>query len=275
MSGMVDVDEAFIRQWVERLRADEPRALAVVLKGSYARGDAGPWSDVDFDVLTAGAPRVAYPVYLAEALTRRLVLVSVACTPLEAWLAGAAEPEAWAFGLPVAERTRLLWAADAAVRARVDRPALRHPPGGVELEDLVGDLGKVRNALARGDDLALRLAAQGLAGLCPSVLRPLNPPVSAGSRTEALRLVLDFPVAPPTYREDLLLCLGLTGRAAAPEAVAAAAARLVDGVVSLARQHARLLGPELPPHLPRYLADGTLERYLGVDGPAGRSGGRR
>ena len=51
------VDEAFLAAWVERLRATVPKAVAVILKGSYARGDAGPHSDIDFDVLTAGEAR--------------------------------------------------------------------------------------------------------------------------------------------------------------------------------------------------------------------------
>lgn len=256
------VDEAFIARWVERLREEEPGAVAIVLKGSYARGEAEPYSDLDFDLLTAGAPCVEYPVYLAESAGGWLIHVSVATQSLEAWLAGEDEPEGWSFGLPAEERTRLLWAADEAVRARVERRELRHPPGGAELEDFVADLGKVRNALARGDELALRLAAQGLAGLCPSVLRLLNPEARAGTRYGALLAALDFPVAPPGYREDMLLCLGLTGRASAPEEVYAAARRLVLGVVALLRPHAARLAPHLQPALPRYLADGTLERYL-------------
>lgn len=256
------VDEAFITGWVERLREDEPGTVAIVLKGSYARGEAGPYSDLDFDVLTEGEPRVAYPAYLAAGADGRLVHVSVAAKPLEEWLAQEATPEGWSFGLPAGERLRLLWAADDAVRARVKRCELRHPPGGAELEDVVADLGKARHALAGGDELALRLAAQGLAGLCPSVLRLLNPEVRAGTRYEALLAALDFPVAPPGYREDMLVCLGLTGRATAPEEVYAAARRIVLGVVALLRPHANRLAPHLQPHLPRYLADGTLERYL-------------
>ena len=38
------IDAAFLDAWVARLRADEPGAVAVVLKGSHARGDARPRS---------------------------------------------------------------------------------------------------------------------------------------------------------------------------------------------------------------------------------------
>jgi phosphoribosyl-AMP cyclohydrolase len=151
---------------------------------------------------------------------------------------------------------------DDAVRARVERYELDHPPGGAELEDFVADFGKVRNASLAGDELGLRLAAQGLASLCPSVLRLLNPEGRAGSRREAFLVALDFPIAPDGYREDMLVCLGLLGRATTPEEVYGAAHRLVRGAVALLRPYADRLAPHLQPYLPRYLADGTLERYL-------------
>jgi predicted nucleotidyltransferase len=52
--------------WVERLRAEEPTALAVVLQGSFARGDPGPFSDVDLRIVTAGPPRLRDRAYLEE-----------------------------------------------------------------------------------------------------------------------------------------------------------------------------------------------------------------
>jgi hypothetical protein len=256
------VDEPFITAWVARLRSDIPHAVAVLLKGSHARGVAGPHSDVDFDVLVDGASRDDYLAYLVEAGSDRLVHVSVAVQDVAAWFAEAKEPEEWAFALPAFETTRLLWARDDTLRARLDRPTREHPPGEPELEDVVEGFGKVRNALLRGDDLAVRLAAQGLALLCPSLLRPINPDVRPTHRHEALLAALAFPVAPEGYRDDLLLCLGLTGRASTAHDVHDAARRLVAGTLALLRGHADRVADELPRDLFGYLVDGTLERYV-------------
>jgi len=56
LSGVV-VDERFVDRWAGRLRREVPEAVAVLLGGSHARGDAGPHSDVDFDVLVPEGPR--------------------------------------------------------------------------------------------------------------------------------------------------------------------------------------------------------------------------
>jgi phosphoribosyl-AMP cyclohydrolase len=283
------VDDGFIAEWVERLRAGIPDAVAVLLKGSHARDVAGPHSDVDLDVLVAPGPRDDYRAWLVER-GGRLVHVSVAVQELDGWLGEAAEHVSWAFGLPAHETTRLLWARDEALRARLDRPAQLHPPMEPELEDTVEGFGKVRNALRRGslladrhraavrtdrdeheptlDDLALRLAAQGMAQLCPSLLRPVNPDVSPTHRHEALLSALAFPVAPTGYRDDLLLCLGLSGRASTAREVHDAARRLLTGILALLREHPACLEGQLPPDLYGYLMDGTLERYVAQDGPA-------
>lgn len=54
------------------------------------------------------------------------------------------------------------------------------------------------NALRGGDGLALRVAAQNLATLCPGVLRPLNEPVRVSTAYEALTTALALTVVPPT-----------------------------------------------------------------------------
>ncbi|MGH2388743.1 MAG: nucleotidyltransferase domain-containing protein, partial [Chloroflexota bacterium] len=60
------VDEAFLNQWVARLRTEEPAAVAVLLRGSYARGQAGSHSDLDLTVLAKGSPRVRYRAVLVD-----------------------------------------------------------------------------------------------------------------------------------------------------------------------------------------------------------------
>jgi predicted nucleotidyltransferase len=61
---------------VRRVRHEIPDAVAVFLVGSYARGDAGPHSDVDLDVLVADGPRNQWPTWL-DVEEHRLVCVSV------------------------------------------------------------------------------------------------------------------------------------------------------------------------------------------------------
>lgn len=259
------IDDAFITARVERLRREVSGAVAILLKGSYARGDPGPFSDLDFDVLTAGGPRSTYPAYIVEPAPGRRFHVSVAVRDLAGWLAEADEPQEWAFYLPSEEAVRILWVADDALRARLPDDFLRHPPGEPELEDFVADYGKVKNARRRGDELALRLAAHGLAMLCPSVLRPLNPGARVGTREEALKAALAFPASPPGYRDDMLICLGLSEAATTADDVAHAARRLVLGVLALLRPKAGVLAHLLPSGLATALSDGTLERYAAQD----------
>ena len=263
------IEQQLIAIWVERLRKSIPEAAAILLKGSFARGEPGPFSDVDFDVLVDPGPRDDYLTYLVENDGGRLVHVSVAVQDVASWLSEADEAEDWAYRLPAFENTTLLWVRDEAFRTKLDHPARLHPAGNPELEDFVEAYGKVRNALARGDELALRLAAQTLGTLCPSLLRPINPDAQPTHRHAALLAVLEFPVVPEGYRDDLLLCLGLSGQESTMDDVHDAARRLATGTLSLLRRHAELLQSGLPADLYGYLRDGTLERYIrqGEQGP--------
>lgn len=266
------VDEGFVSTWVDRLRGEVAEVAAIILKGSHARDDAEVHSDVDFDVLVDGEPRDDYLVFLDE-IDGRLRHVSVAVQDVDGWIAEREEPVSWAYGLPAAETSRLLWARDDALRAELDHPARMHPPEPPELEDFIEAWGKVRNARRRGDDLAMRLAAQKLARLCPTLLRPLNPDALPSNRREAMRAVLGFPVAPDGYRDDLLRLFGLTGEAVTTDDLHASARRLTFGTVALLREHAALLEGVLEDDLYAYLVDGTLERYIrqGEESGDGRS----
>ena len=209
--------------------------------------------------------REEYPAYFDERPGGRLVHVSVAVRDVAGWLAEAAEPVEWALAFPAAEAMRLMWAADdcpGELLALLDRAYLPHPSGDPELEDFLAALGKVRHARAQGNDLALRLAAQVLARLCPSVLQIINPEVRVGTRHEALLAALALPVSPPSYREDMLVCLGLSGDATTGDEVGATAERLVRGVLELMRPCAARLAAHVPPALLTPLADGTLQRYV-------------
>jgi phosphoribosyl-AMP cyclohydrolase len=228
--------EELVQRWVRRLRQEVPGVVAVFLAGSHVRGDAGPGSDVDFDVLVDQGPRDELPAWF-DADGPRLVRVEAWVHDLDQWLASQQESQDRAFGLAAAEPLRLCWVADG-WRTRLERSRLLHPTGEPELDHFLGDLGKLANARRRGDELTLRLAAQDLARSCPTLLQPLNPHPPVASRQEALLAALEAAVAPPGYRDDLLVCLGLAGRPSGAEQVHATAARLAAGVVALLEAHA-------------------------------------
>jgi hypothetical protein len=132
-----------------------PERSASFWGGSRARGDAGPHSDVDFDILVREGPRDEWPSWFDGD-----VCVSTWIRDVDAWLAAQQESQDWAFGLPCADPLRLCWAADDAWRARLDVTHVEYPAQPPELEHFEGAAGKLANAALRGDSLALRLAAR-------------------------------------------------------------------------------------------------------------------
>ncbi len=273
-------DIGFLDEWAARLRqgADRP-VVGIMLRGSHARRAATEHSDVDVDVLvtdeerpgspapgasaapaiSSRAPYAARRAYLVE-FEGRLVHVSVATRDVRSWVRRLGQPADWAFGLPVTAPARLIWAAPE-WRRRIDLPVLCQPADEPRLEEIIATLGKIAGAWCSGDPTGVRLAAADLARLCPSVLRLVNPSVRVASRRGALAAALDLPVAPPGYRDDMLRCLGL--RPGATGEVAAAAGRLVTGIVSLVRPYAEEIAAVAGADLADALVDGRLDRYLG------------
>jgi phosphoribosyl-AMP cyclohydrolase len=259
--------EALLARWAERLRRDEPRAVAVLCHGSYARGEPEAHSDLDMDVLVEGAELDVYTSAFDELPDGRLLHVTVQTTSLRQWLEQfdeqPAESEEWAFFLPARQAARLLWATPKARRRLQGRVVLelRLTP---QLQDLLESAAKVRNAAARGDELGARLAASDLAVRCPALLALAAPapPPPAESRRDALRIALGLAPAPAGYRDDLIACLGLSGRATTLDEVCAAALRLAEGVLAaLGGAPADRLA-DVEPGLPAALAGGGLLRLL-------------
>lgn len=263
--------EAVIRRALARARDEYPGTRAILLKGSHVRGDAGPFSDIDLDLLVDTADASAYAAWFdtEDRGSGRLYHVSVAIHAWETWWEESKEPVVWAMGLAAREVCRLLWARDNDDAARFPAFGILHPAGGPELEDCFSDLGKVRNALLRGDDLGVRLAAQSAARHCPTVLATINPGYPAevvDSPRAALDAVLGFPVAPDGYREDLLRCLGLSPEATTSDGIATATERLVLGTIALLEEHGvgsdDAAGPVFEIGLDTALANRTLRAYV-------------
>jgi hypothetical protein len=255
------LSERLIEQCVARIRLDAPDAVAVFLVGSQLRGDAGPFSDVDFDVVVPDGPRDEGLGWF-EDHDGRLVHISLWVRDAAQWLDDQHQAQGWAFGLPCVDLLHLCWVADETWRGRLDRRALTHPADTPELGHFIGDLAKMANARQVADEESLRLAAHDLALSIPSLLQPLNAVPAVTSRRAALRAALDVAVAPPGYRGDLLTCLGLTGTPTTSVDIDAAAARLATGVIDLLQAHAASYAALLPTDLLTCLTDGTLHRYV-------------
>jgi phosphoribosyl-AMP cyclohydrolase len=251
--------EEFVDRWVSRLRREVPDAVGIFVGGSYLRGDGGPFSDIDFDIVVPLGPRDEGPTWY-DRWNGRLVRIDAWVRDVDAYLATAEQAQDWAFYLPCTDRLRLCWSADERWRQRLDRPDAVHPAGPPELEHLVGEVSKIANASHRGDELAMRLAAQDLGRSVASLVAPLNPGEPVTSRVGALRRILDFEVVPAGYREDMLTCLGLT--AASATQISDAARRLGRGVIDLVHDHEPFLADHLSRHAREVIRDGSLRQYL-------------
>src|SRR5262245_65000995 len=90
--------ERFVDRCAERLRAEISDAVAIRLVGSTARGDAGPASDVDFDVLVDGEPDSEGCGWV-DALAGRVVYVSAWVRRVRRWQQDQDSGQEWAFGV--------------------------------------------------------------------------------------------------------------------------------------------------------------------------------
>lgn len=249
----------FIELVAHRLRVEYPATVAIVLKGSHARGQARPWSDIDFDVLVSTAGVEEYRTWI-EPVGDRLVHISAAVESLDAWQADAHAPSSWSLGFPTIETTKLLWAIDDEHRVMLDHPHQTHPAHEVEIEDTMEALGKMRNALSRGDAISVYRNANKLATLIPSMLVPINPPTSVSNSRAAIKAVLELPNVPEGFAADWLICMGYVD-SRTPESTLAAAVQMFNGVLSMLPVDADVIGKDFA----RMLADGTLTAYLTQD----------
>jgi Nucleotidyltransferase domain len=252
------LEQALVERVVEHLLALEAEATAVLLTGSYAKGSTAVASDLDLMAVTP-SPRVGYRTWFEELCDGPPLHVSAGATPASEWLADGNEPARWSLGFPATNTAAYLWT-DAETRARLgDDPSLLHPAAEPELEDFLDFVLKAKRS-ASSDELGLRWFAQGAAALAPTLLIPINEKRIVRDRRDALDAALTLAVAPDTYAADLMICLGLTSASGAE--VKAAVARLGSDLLAFLREHAPDVDQQ--PELARYLADGTLERHLGL-----------
>jgi hypothetical protein len=251
------LEQALVERVVERLRALEPNATAVLVTGSYAKGTADPASDLDLTAITP-SPRVEYRTWFEERGPGTPLHVSAGATTAETWDAKARTPARWSLGFPAINTAAYLWT-ETETRARLgEDPSLRHPVARPELEDFLEFVLKAKRAGRSGDELGLRWFAQGAGSLAPSLLIPLNELRLVHDRRDALDAALGLSAAPVSYAADLAVCLGLTSASGAE--VRAAVDRLAGELLAFLRERAPDVDDQ--PEVARYLADGTLERHL-------------
>lgn len=253
------LDDALVERTVEQLLRGEPEATAVLLTGSYAKGTAAVGSDLDLMAITP-SPCIGYRTWFEERIGDAPLHVSAGATTADAWRAEATAPARWSLGFPAINAASYLWADEATRTQLGEDPSLRHPAAAPELEDFLDFVLKAKRAASAGDELGLRWFAQGAAALAPTLLIPLNVERVVADRRDALDAALSLAVAPDHYAADLAVCFGLA--AASGGDVRAAAARLGSELLALLRERAPDVDDQ--PEIARYLADGTLERHLGL-----------
>lgn len=242
------------------LRAKVPAALAILLEGSHARGEAQPGSDVDLRAITPGGTSRDACVRFVPDRDRILLPVVAHVTPLPEWLRERSAAADWAWGLPAATDAVILWSDPGAPAEAVAPPPYHHPPCRSSLQDLVEYACKAARAHRSGDRVAMALFTRDLAREAAALLRQLNPGVVVSHPADALRAVLEFSVAPPGYRRNMEVLVGVRAPASQAE-LANAAGSLALGVVDLLSQHLPHIETGRP-DLREHLEDGTLRRYL-------------
>lgn len=248
--------QPFIEDFAVRLREEYLETVAIVLKGSHARGEANPWSDVDFDVLVSSPDVEEYRTWIVPA-DERLVHISAAVESLDAWLADANEPSAWSLGFPTVETTKLLWAIDDAHRQLLDHPHRSHPAHEIEIEDSMEALGKMRNAHARGDVMGLYRNANKLATLIPTMLVPINPEATVSNSRQAIDAVLNLQNVPEHFANDWLTCMGYVD-IRMPDSTLEAATRLFTRTLRMLPPDPHVVGRDFD----ILIRDGVIEAYL-------------
>lgn len=255
------IPQELVQRILERSLELEPGAMAVLVRGSYATETAHEDSDLDLTVITSQQPATPYRAWFEQASDHRPLPISLSAKSLEAWLRKSAIPAEWALGFPATDVAEYLWRSEDGRQQLGERPSTQRPADFPSLEDFVNTAVKTRTAAAHSDSVGLRLYARETALLAPALLRKLNPEVVVRNHREAVLTARDLPVAPEHYKEDFSISSGLT--AGGDAAIAQAIQRLATELLAFLRERDPHVDPQ--PDIGKYLIDGTLERYLGVD----------
>jgi phosphoribosyl-AMP cyclohydrolase len=234
--------------------------VGILVYGSYATGRASRQSDLDLALFIGGEPSEHYRTWFEARDGLAPLQVSARCDlNIDVWAAEREEPEEWALGLPVELPHVWLWRGDRRLAEILgDHPVLCKPGRPPEIEDMVDAAVKMRRHAHGGDELGTRLEAQAAARFAAPVVCALNDPGPVTDPRSALAAVLSLPIAPPGWKVDLPVAMGLA--TAALDKIVESTIRLVSGTLRLARE--RNPSVDRQPEIEHYLIDGTLERLL-------------
>jgi predicted nucleotidyltransferase len=251
---LTGVSQSDLDQILAKLKVEEPGLQALMLSGSFARGEGSPESDIDMYAVTSGEPNHDYYTWFVET-EGKLRHFSIEVEKLQPY---EAEPVEWSLSLPVEDNHIYLWATDEAKQVLGEDPTFLLRAKQPELEDLIEFARKVKRAQRLNDSILLRWAARSIAETSPGLLLKLNTVQPIHTPTEAIKIALNFSNSPEHYRQDFEVCYGL--RNVSDAEIAEAALRLTTEMLTYLRQH----NPDVDkqPYVSQYLADGTLERYL-------------
>ncbi len=253
--------------WVNRLRKVEPSAVAILLFGSRALGNEGPYSDVDLRVITAREPEVRDRIYFEE-YGGRLVHFSIGSRSISELMRLCQDPERWAWMKPTYTSAKVLWDStgifDVLNQIIEANTPKRYPY--VEdlqyaLETLVEYVTKVKNAHAAADFARAAYFAQKVGEYAWRTCRTYSesPRLMAGE-SQAFEDRLEIGKDIPGYVENIEVCLGLRPHTRTIDDILFASVRLAVGVVDWIHTVAPRL--EISVSLLELLDLGKVRQYL-------------
>lgn len=244
------IPQQVIERILEKMKREQPNLQALLLTGSFARGEGSAESDVDMVGYTTDERHDVWYMWF-ENSQDRLMHFSIVVEKLEKPML---EPAEWSLGLPVFDPQIYIWATEKAKEILGSDPSAVLPPKEPELEDFIEFANKVRRAGRTNDSVLLRWSARMLAETSAGLLLSLNKVSPVRTAVEAIRTVLNFSNAPEQYRQNFEICYGL--KPSTDEIIAAAAHQLAGGMIEYLSHQASNLSP--------YLTDGTIKRYLDI-----------
>lgn len=255
-----DLERGLADRVIGSCRAREPSVAGILVHGSYATGRATSESDLDLALFIEGEPAEHYRTWFEARDGLAPLHVSARCDlNIGVWEEEREQPEDWAFGLPVELPHVWLWRGDRRLTELLgDNPVLSKPGSLPEIEDMVDAAVKTRRHARGGDELGARLEAQAAARFAAPTVCALNDPKPVTDPHSALAAVVALPIAPPGWKIDLPVAMGLT--TAPLDEIVRATIRLASGTLRLARERNPVVDRQ--PEIERYLIDGTLERLL-------------
>lgn len=256
--------------WVEKLRSEEPTALAILLIGRWASGNNGPYSDVDIRVITEDKPKIRNRSYIEEN-GQHLVRFSVVRRSLSKAMNRARDAARW----PKMRRTyatiKMLWGSEeviALLRQEIEANAPLGRPyiGGLpkEFDCLIANAAKVKNAHVAGDYAHAAFFARAVAHYSWKILHCCSSfhPTAVERPQDAIffkdTLTLNVPI--PGYRAHIERCLGLRPVVRNIDEILQSSVELALSVV----EWLKTILPELnvPISIKEELQSGKVERYL-------------